>query len=154
MVDVSQKPTTVRDATASATVIMSSTSADRIRNHGIAKGDVLGIARIAGIQAVKSTSNLIPLCHAIPIEAVDVEFRWSAQNEDPNKSHLNCEVHVKTSAKTGVEMEAMTAASIVGLTVYDMIKSVDRSAEITAVRLLRKSGGKSGTFKANVNDPR
>lgn len=152
MVDVSAKACSVRDATASAVVSMSSETAERIRLHRLDKGDVLAIARIAGIQAAKSTPQLIPLCHAIPIEAVNVSFEWLTNTSNPSKSRLSCHVDVRTSAKTGVEMEAMTAASVACLTVYDMIKSIDRSAEISDLRLLRKSGGKSGVFESNRLD--
>lgn len=148
MVDVSQKKTTVRIATASASVMMDPESAEKIRSSQVKKGDVLGIARIAAIQAVKSTPQLIPLCHAIPIEAVSVDFCWENQ-ADAELSELRCEVEVRTSAKTGVEMEAMTAATVACLTTYDMIKSFDRSSEIRRARLLRKSGGKSGDFAAD-----
>ena len=148
MVDVSQKKTTVRVATASASVMMDPESAEKIRSSQVKKGDVLGIARIAAIQAVKSTPQLIPLCHAIPIEAVSVDFFWENQ-ADAELSELRCEVEVRTSAKTGVEMEAMTAVTVACLTIYDMIKSFDRSSEIRRARLLRKSGGKSGDFEAD-----
>ena len=148
MVDVSQKETNVRVATASASVIMDPRSAERIMTSQVHKGDVIGIARIAAIQAVKSTPQLIPLCHAIPIEAVSVDFCWEKE-ADADLSELRCEVEVRTSAKTGVEMEAMTAVTVACLTIYDMIKSIDRSSEIRRARLLRKSGGKSGDFEAN-----
>lgn len=149
MVDVSEKVTTVRVATASADVIMKGETAKTIQAAKISKGDVLGIARIAGIQAAKSTAQLIPLCHTIPIEAVSVRFAWTANDADSNRATLNCIVEVRTSAKTGVEMEAMTAASIACLTVYDMIKSADRTAVITNLRLIQKSGGKSGDFQSS-----
>ena len=188
MVDVSDKATTARAATAAASVLMAPETAQTIRDAKLSKGDVLGISRIAAIQAVKSTSLLIPLCHAIPIEAVAVSFHWSSSNtngepdaeapdaEDsepigvetpPNEckpSHpdghtrhrveLRCEVQVRTTAKTGVEMEAMTGASVAGLTIYDMIKSIDRGAEIMHIRLVKKSGGKSGDFFAPHQDQR
>lgn len=181
MVDVSDKATTARAATASASVLMAPETAQTIRDAKLSKGDVLGISRIAAIQAVKSTSLLIPLCHAIPIEAVAVSFHWSscktssekdaeaserisietplsdcklshADSHTPHRVELRCEVQVRTTAKTGVEMEAMTGASVAGLTIYDMIKSIDRGAEITHVRLVKKSGGKSGDFLAPHHD--
>lgn len=181
MVDVSDKATTARAATASASVLMAPETAQTIRDAKLSKGDVLGISRIAAIQAVKSTSLLIPLCHAIPIEAVAVSFHWSSCNTSsetdaeaserisietppgdcklshpdrhtPHRVELRCEVQVRTTAKTGVEMEAMTGASVAGLTIYDMIKSIDRGAEITHVRLVKKSGGKSGDFFAPHHD--
>jgi len=181
MVDVSDKATTARAATASASVLMAPETAQTIRDAKLSKGDVLGISRIAAIQAVKSTSLLIPLCHAIPIEAVAVSFHWLSSNTSsetdaeaserisvesppsdckpshpdrhtPHRVELRCEVQVRTTAKTGVEMEAMTGASVAGLTIYDMIKSIDRGAEITHVRLVKKSGGKSGDFFAPHHD--
>ncbi|EMI15970.1 molybdenum cofactor biosynthesis protein C [Rhodopirellula maiorica SM1] len=152
MVDVSAKPVTVREAIASAEIIMAAATADVIRGSKAAKGDVLAVARLAAIQATKLTSQLIPLCHAIPIESVSVDFDWKANSESSShageqQSILVCHVHVRTSAKTGVEMEAMTAASIAALTVYDMVKSIDRGIEIGPVVLEAKSGGKSGDYR-------
>lgn len=140
MVDVSSKKVTVRRALAAADVKLSDDAAEMIRAGSASKGDVLGIARIAAIQATKLTQQLIPLCHSIPVESVTVDFLW------PESNVLQCNVTVQTSAKTGVEMEAMSGASIAALTVYDMIKSVDRTAIIGPIRLLKKSGGKSGDF--------
>lgn len=140
MVDVSNKAITTRTATAEATVVMQEATMQRIMNRTHRKGDVLAVARLAAIMATKQTETLIPLCHAIPIEAVDVAFDEHANDR------LICRVTVRTSAKTGVEMEAMTAASVAALTVYDMCKSVDRAMEIRSVRLLAKSGGQSGDF--------
>ncbi|TWU41491.1 Cyclic pyranopterin monophosphate synthase accessory protein [Novipirellula aureliae] len=146
MVDVSAKSVTVREAVASAEVVMSPSTAAFIREGTTAKGDVLGIARIAAINAVKLTSQLIPLCHAIPIEAVSVEFNWKQTHASENRDVLQCLVTVRTSAKTGVEMEAMTGSSIAALTIYDMTKSLEKSIAIGPVVLERKSGGKSGDF--------
>lgn len=115
-------------------------TADVIRDGTVAKGDVLGIARIAGIQATKLTQQLIPLCHAIPIEAVSIHFDW------PQPDQLRCLAEVRTTARTGVEMEAMTAASVACLTVYDMVKAIDRGLLIGPIRLEQKSGGRSGNF--------
>lgn len=146
MVDVSAKDVTVRDALASGQVTMNSSTAQMIRSGTAKKGDVLGIARLAAIQATKLTQQLIPLCHAIPIEAVTVDFQWldpAAEGTDV----LRCLVRVRTTAKTGVEMEAMTAASVGCLAIYDMIKSVDRATSIGPVQLLEKSGGKTGDFR-------
>jgi cyclic pyranopterin phosphate synthase len=146
MVDVSAKPVTVRQATAAGRVRMKSSTAAMIRSGTAAKGDVLGVARLAAIQASKLTPQLIPLCHAIPIEAVAVEFEWLPPPA-ADLAELDCRVTVRTSAKTGVEMEAMTAAAIGCLAVYDMVKSVDREVAIGPLVLLAKSGGKSGDFR-------
>ncbi len=143
MVDVSAKPITYREATASAQIKMLPATAELIRSGNAAKGDVLGVARIAAIQSTKLTQQLIPLCHSIPIESVKVSFEW-IQDET-----LLCSVTVGTSGRTGVEMEAMSGASVAALTVYDMVKSVDRGLEIRQVVLEAKSGGKSGKFQRN-----
>ena len=145
MVDVSAKEVTVRTATASAQLSMQAKTAEMIRSGTSKKGDVLAVARLAGIQASKLTQQLIPLCHAIPIEAVTVDFEWSSNTE--SLPILRCQATVRTSAKTGVEMEAMTAVSIASLTVYDMVKSIDREIVIGPIMLQRKSGGKSGEFQ-------
>ncbi len=146
MVDVSAKKLTVREALASGDLSMLPATAEMIRAGTAKKGDVLGVARLAAIQATKLTQQLIPLCHAIPIEAVHVDFQWVDQGENA-AAILRCSVRVRTTAKTGVEMEAMTAASIGCLAVYDMVKSVDRSISIGPLRLMEKSGGKSGDFR-------
>ena len=146
MVDVSTKEVTVRTALAAGDVVMQRATAEMIRGGNAKKGDVLGIARLAAISATKLTQQLIPLCHAIPIEAVNVDFHWSPTDDD-SPAILRCQVQVRTSAKTGIEMEAMTAASIACLTVYDMVKSVDREVSIGPILLLEKSGGKSGQFR-------
>ncbi len=140
MVDVSAKPMTVRIATAEGIIHMKPETAEMIRSGSAKKGDVLGIARIAAIGAVKATSTLIPLCHAIPIEGVEVEF------EAQGKDRWICRVTVRTTGRTGVEMEALTGASVACLTIYDMCKSVDRAMCIEQVRLLAKSGGASGDY--------
>lgn len=129
---------------------MKTSTAEMIRAGDAKKGDVLGVARIAAIQATKVTSQLIPLCHAIPIESVAVDFEWLA-SPLPETATLQCSVRVGTSAKTGVEMEAMTAASVACLTVYDMIKSVDRAVTIGPLELIEKSGGKTGLFRRPPN---
>ena len=146
MVDVSAKAITVRQATARGTISMQRATAEQIRGGATKKGDVLGVARLAAIQASKWTAQLIPLCHAIPIEAVQVDFSWEAVDPTADQATLRCEVSVRTSAKTGVEMEAMTAVSVACLTVYDMVKGVDRGLSIGPIELLAKSGGKSGDF--------
>lgn len=145
MVDVSGKAITVREATARGDVFMLAATGELIRGGAAKKGDVLGVARLAAIQATKLTQQLIPLCHAIPIEAVGVEFQWLPLTSEP-VAGLRCLVSVRTSAKTGVEMEAMTAVSVACLTVYDMVKSVDREISIGPIQLVAKSGGKSGVF--------
>jgi cyclic pyranopterin phosphate synthase len=139
MVDVGSKPVTERTATARARVTMLPTTAAMIRSGGAKKGDVLGVARIAGIMAAKRTSELIPLCHPLPISAVSLELTAVADA-------VEIAATVRTSGQTGVEMEALTAASVAALTVYDMCKSVDRGMRIEGLRLTHKAGGKSGEF--------
>jgi len=139
MVDVSAKPETDRSATARARVAMRPETAAMIRAGTARKGDVLGVARIAGIMAAKRTAELIPLCHPLPVSAVTLEL---TAGEDA----VEIAATVRTTGRTGVEMEALTAASVAALTVYDMCKSVDRGMRIEAVRLVHKAGGKSGEF--------
>ena len=139
MVDVGAKPVTERTATARAKVAMLPATAALIRSGGAKKGDVLAMARIAGIMAAKRTSELIPLCHLLPISSVSLEL---AVAEDA----VEIAATVRTTGQTGVEMEALTAASVAALTIYDMCKSVDRGMRIEALRLTHKAGGKSGEF--------
>ncbi len=139
MVDVGAKPVTERSATARARVAMLPATAALIRSGGAKKGDVLGVARIAGIMAAKRTSELIPLCHPLPITAVALELTVG-------EAAVEIAATVRTTGQTGVEMEALTAASVAALTVYDMCKSVDRGMRIEALRLTHKAGGKSGEF--------
>jgi len=139
MVNVGAKPITERTATARARVTMLPATADLIRTGGAEKGDVLGVARIAGIMAAKRTSDLIPLCHPLPISAVTLDL-------EVTEAAVEIVATVRTTGQTGVEMEALTAASVAALTVYDMCKSVDRGMHIDAVRLTHKAGGKSGEF--------
>jgi cyclic pyranopterin monophosphate synthase len=139
MVDVGAKSITKRIATARARVTMLPATAALIRSGGAKKGDVLGVARIAGIMASKRTAELIPLCHPLPISAVSLEL-------EVTDNAVEIAATVSTTGQTGVEMEALTAASVAALTVYDMCKSVDRGMRIEAVRLTHKSGGKSGDF--------
>lgn len=141
MVDISAKRTTVRTATARASVSMRRETLDLILAAGIEKGDVLGTARIAGIMAAKRTSELIPMCHPIAITAVELEFE-----ADRKASTITVSASARTRDRTGIEMEAMTAAAVAALTIYDMCKAVDRTMTIAAVQLLKKSGGRSGTF--------
>ena len=155
LVDVSAKSATVRVATAAGRVVMNAGAAELTRSGANRKGDVLMVARLAAIQAAKMTERLIPLCHAIAIEAVEVGFEWiEGEPTDPDVSQtrvLECRVTVRTTAKTGVEMEAMSGVSVACLTVYDMLKSVDRGMILGPIRLISKSGGKSGNFR--VSDP-
>lgn len=141
MVDVSAKAETVREAVAEGMITMAPAVIAAIRAGDIKKGDVLGTARIAGIMAAKQTSSLIPLCHPLPISSVSVEF-------DYTDTGVRVETRVRTAGKTGVEMEALTAASVALLTVYDMAKALDKGMVIGPVRLLAKSGGKSGDWIA------
>jgi cyclic pyranopterin phosphate synthase len=143
MVDVGDKPETAREAVARGEVAMRPETAALIQRGGVPKGDVLATARLAGIMAAKRTPDLIPLCHALPLTGADVSFRW-----DDQRSRLLIEAAARTVGKTGVEMEALTAVAVAALTVYDMCKAVDRGMRIEAVRLVRKTGGKSGTFEA------
>lgn len=140
MVDVGAKPITERMARASSQVTMSLATAKLIQEGTAAKGDVLGIARLAGIMGAKQTSQLIPLCHPLSLDQVEVKLEFV------NKTTLQIESLVRVQSRTGVEMEALTAASVAALTVYDMCKSVDRGMTICSVRLEEKVGGKSGHF--------
>ena len=142
MVDVSGKHPTARSATARARVVMQPSTLALILRGEAEKGDVLGVARLAGIMAAKRTADLIPLCHPLPIEAIAVELTC-----DEAGSAVEIAATVRTTARTGVEMEALTAASIAALTVYDMCKAVDRGIRIEAIRVTRKEGGKSGVFE-------
>ncbi len=141
MVDVSEKTHTLRSATASGIVTMDAATLVLIQNNGLVKGDVLATARIAGIQGAKRTHDLIPMCHNLPIDAVLVDFTI-----DPLNNCIRISATVKCFWKTGVEMEAMTAIAIAGLTIYDMVKAVDKNVIISEIRLEKKSGGKSGEF--------
>lgn len=142
MVDVSAKPVTAREAVAGATVIMRPETL-QLATGGAAKGDVLGVARLAGIMATKRTADLIPLCHPLPVSKVAVEL-----TPDPGLPGIRIEATVRTTGRTGVEMEALTAASVAALTVYDMLKAAEKGMRIEAIRLLSKTGGKSGDWKA------
>ena len=142
MVDVSGKDMTTRSATSRGRVLMLSETLVLLRDSLAKKGDVLATARIAGIMAAKKTSDLIPLCHPLMILKVSIEFQMS-------ESFVDVEATVKVEGKTGVEMEALTACSIACLTIYDMLKAVDRGMKITDLRVVEKSGGKSGLFQAD-----
>ena len=140
MVDVGGKATTDRSATARARVVMAPATLAMIRAGTAKKGDVLGVARLAGIMAAKRTAELIPLCHPLPITSVAIELGPSGEDT------VEIAATVKTTGQTGVEMEALTAASVAALTVYDMCKAVDRGMRVEALRVVAKSGGKSGDF--------
>jgi cyclic pyranopterin monophosphate synthase len=142
MVDVSGKSPTVRFARAEALVAMNDEARAALREATLAKGDAFVSAQIAGIMAAKQTAALIPLAHPLPLSSVDVRFDWC------DDGRLRVEAEARTTAATGVEMEAMVAASIAALTIYDMAKALDKGIVITMVRLLEKSGGKSGSWRA------
>jgi cyclic pyranopterin phosphate synthase len=142
MVDIGDKPVTERRAVARAVVRMSPATAAAVAAGDAPKGDVLGTARIAGIQAAKRTGELIPLCHPLPLDFVDVDARVDAQ-----VGEVVLTAQARLAARTGVEMEALTAAAVAALTVYDMVKGMERGVEIASVHLLEKSGGRSGTWR-------
>jgi cyclic pyranopterin monophosphate synthase len=143
MVNVGDKPNTHRVAVATGTISMLPATFDLVEAGNHKKGDVLGIARIAGIQASKKTSELIPLCHPLALSHVSLQFEL-----DRKTSSIRCQVQAETTGPTGVEMEALTAVQVALLTIYDMCKAVDRGMVISDVKLLEKSGGKSGTWVA------
>ncbi|SDY85575.1 cyclic pyranopterin monophosphate synthase MoaC [Tindallia californiensis] len=141
MVEVGHKLNTQREAVTSASIFMKPETLRRIMDQKIKKGDVLAVAQVSGIMAAKNTSNLIPMCHNIFLTGADVEFET-----DEESSRIDIKATVRTTGKTGVEMEALTAVSVAALTIYDMCKSIDREMEITDIKLLKKSGGKSGDY--------
>lgn len=141
MVDVTAKDETVRVATARGAVRMKPETLDAVKNGRIAKGDVLAVAQVAGVMAAKQTSTLIPMCHPLFITGADLSFRI-----DEGTSKVEIEAVVKTTGKTGVEMEALTAVSVAGLTIYDMCKAIDKDMVVDSVRLVEKTGGKSGRY--------
>lgn len=143
MVNVGDKDITERSATATARIVMKPETLALIQDGKAQKGDVLGVARLAGIMAAKKTADLIPLCHPLALTNVTVDFKI-----DEPLNAIDIFATCKLKGRTGVEMEALTAASVAGLTIYDMCKAVDRGMEITSTKLLEKSGGKSGTYKA------
>ncbi len=145
MVDIGDKAITERTAVAGAVVSMQAATLALLEHGAHKKGDVLAVARIAGIQAAKKCADLIPLCHPLQLTAVEVNFAL-----DPAVNQVTIEASCKVSGKTGVEMEALTAASIAALTIYDMCKAVDRGMEIHGIRLLHKEGGKSGLWRRDV----
>jgi cyclic pyranopterin phosphate synthase len=141
MVDVSGKPESLREARASAQVRMAATTLQLVRDRGLHKGDVLEIARLAGILAAKKTGDLIPLCHPLPLTSIRLDFMF------PTDDTLRIEATATVVGRTGVEMEALTAVSVAALTVYDVCKAADRSMTIEHIRLEEKSGGRSGPFR-------
>ena len=143
MVDVGGKDPTKRMARAQAIVTMAKTTMQRIVAGEVGKGDVLGVARLAGIMAAKQTSSLIPLCHPLALNSINVDF------EQLDDDRLQIEATVKVTGKTGVEMEALTAVSIAGLTIYDMCKAIDREMTIGAIELVEKTGGKSSSRRSD-----
>jgi cyclic pyranopterin phosphate synthase len=145
MVDVSDKAVTERIATASGRVKMAPETFEIVQKGSAKKGDVLGVARLAGIMAAKRTADLIPLCHPLPITKVTLDLV-----ADTDSSSVVITATVKTSGQTGVEMEALTAVSVAALTVYDMLKAVDRTMEITDIRVTLKDGGKSGRYEVKL----
>ena len=142
MVDVGDKPETVREARARGAVVMQPTTLELIQHNAVQKGDVLAVAKIAGIMAAKRTSELIPLCHPLQLTTVDLSFQFNAQ-----ETRIDIESLARVTGKTGVEMEALTAVATAALTVYDMCKAVDRDMRITDIRLIEKRGGRSGIFR-------
>lgn len=143
MVDITDKNKTVRTAVGATKVIVNETIYNKITNNDMEKGDVLAVAQVAGVMAAKNTSQWIPMCHPLQLSGVDVAFRWETAE---SSYHLHIEVTVKTKGSTGVEMEALTAASATALTIYDMCKAVDKGIVIGETYLISKTGGKSGDF--------
>lgn len=148
MVDVSAKDSTERVATAQATVLMRPETLEKIQRGKIAKGDVLAVAQVAGVMGAKKTPDLIPMCHPLLITSVDISFKEESQPDPDGRCAIAIFATVKTTGQTGVEMEAMTAASVAALTIYDMCKAIDKGMTFGQVGLLKKTGGKSGTFIA------
>jgi cyclic pyranopterin phosphate synthase len=146
MVDVGDKAVAAREAVARGSITMSRTARTQIRSGAVKKGDPLQAARLAGIMAAKQTASLIPLCHPLPIAAVHVDLTPTARG-------YTIEARVRTTAQTGVEMEALTAVAVAALTIYDMVKAVDKSMVIGEIRLMKKIGGKSGTYVRKSSNP-
>jgi len=146
MVDVSAKDSTERVATAQAKVFLQPETLEKIQNGKIAKGDVLSVAQVAGVMGAKKTPYLIPMCHPILLTSVDISFKEEVQPNREGRCSITILATAKTTGPTGVEMEAMTAASVAALTIYDMCKAIDRGMSFSEVCLLTKSGGKSGTY--------
>jgi cyclic pyranopterin phosphate synthase len=152
MVDVSSKASTERVATAQAKILLQPETLEKIQRRTIAKGDVLAVAQVAGVMGAKKTPDLIPMCHPMLLTSVDISFKEDPQLDRTGACSITIMATVKTTGQTGVEMEALTAASVAALTIYDMCKSVDRGMSFTEVCLLSKSGGKSGAYSKKIND--
>lgn len=148
MVDVGDKPDTQREAIARGRVLMQPQTLALIQEGGLPKGDVLSVAQVAGVMAAKRTHELIPMCHPLLLTHIGVEFELREAEQEGNLAQVDIIAKVRTTGKTGVEMEALTAVTVAGLTIYDMCKAVDRGMRLDAVRLVRKSGGKSGEWQA------
>jgi cyclic pyranopterin phosphate synthase len=146
MVDVGDKPDTQREAVAKGRVLMQPATLALIQEGGLPKGDVLAVAQVAGVMAAKRTYELIPMCHPLLLTHIGVEFETQVTGDEEGLAAIEITATVHTTGKTGVEMEALTAVTIAGLTIYDMCKAVDRGMRLEAVRLVRKSGGKSGEW--------
>jgi cyclic pyranopterin phosphate synthase len=148
MVDVTDKPDTAREAIAKGEVVMRAETLALIQENRIAKGDVLAVAQVAGIMAAKRTADLIPMCHPLGLTSVDLAFEMVRPAPQPvqGEARILITAIAKTTGKTGVEMEALTAVTVAGLTIYDMCKAVDRAMRLERIRLVRKSGGKSGVI--------
>jgi cyclic pyranopterin monophosphate synthase len=147
MVDVSGKPETVRNALAYSSIKVNKEIYQKITHHQMKKGDVLAVAQVAGVMAAKKTWDIIPMCHPLSLTGVDISFGWEESGQ--SEYELRISALVKTKGNTGVEMEALTAASVCALTVYDMCKAVDKGMVIGPTYLMEKSGGKNGDFKRN-----
>jgi cyclic pyranopterin monophosphate synthase len=147
MVDVGSKPVSTRRARASAQVLMAETTLQCLKDRDTRKGDVLEVARLAGIMGSKRTADLIPLCHPLPLDSVTIDYSF------PNERTVRIEVEARVAAKTGVEMEAMTAAAVTALTIYDMCKGLDRGMTIEHIQLEEKEGGKSGLYRRDDSAP-
>ena len=150
MVDVGAKASTERLATAQATVFLQPETLEKLRQGKIAKGDVLAVAQVAGVMGAKKTPDLIPMCHPILLTSVDISFTETAEPDQEGRCAITITATAKTTGPTGVEMEAMTAASVAALTIYDMCKAVDRGMSFGDICLLTRSGGKSGLYTRKV----
>jgi len=147
MVDVSFKDSTVREAVAGGSVVFNKETFELVVNGEVGKGDVLAVAQVAGVMAAKRTSDLIPMCHPVMITGVDILF-----NPDAGRSTIDITASVRSKGETGVEMEALTAVTAAALTIYDMCKAVQKDIEITNIRLLKKTGGKSGDYIVKIGE--
>ena len=144
MVDVTDKNVTAREATAGGSVLMKAETLKTIMDQGVKKGDVLSVAQLAGIMGAKRTADLIPLCHPLDLSSVTVDLTC-----DPDRNTVDITATAKITGKTGVEMEALTAVTVAALTVYDMCKAIDKGIRLTDIRLIKKTGGKSGTYESS-----